>query len=222
MDSTGWVKNVSYARNTVINSNGGCIDLDGFFDGAVLDNRCMVSEPGEPLYAEDRVADFGIGAGNLSYGINPGNTYYPDGGLNVLIARNTVRNMGTWAISGVNLKNSTIRDNIIVHPATALYSPIFLMCRPGFDNGVYHSGDDDGPGSSYRAWGNLITKNRIEYSGPHFVVEEIDYQDSQGTHSFQSSDVNRVCLNKITGTNPGEFLWSPNSGSQAGNVSCLQ
>ncbi|HLJ45580.1 MAG TPA: right-handed parallel beta-helix repeat-containing protein [Bryobacteraceae bacterium] len=219
IDSTGWVKSVSYTGNTILNANGGCIDLDGFFQGAVTKNLCLISEPGEPLFTSDRVADFGDGRGNITYGINPGNTFYRDGGLNVTISGNTIRNMGAWAIGGANLKDGTIRDNVIVHPSTALYAPIFLMCRPGFDEGDYHSGDDDPAGSSYRAWGNLVTNNRVEYSGPHFVVEEIDYSDGQGTHSFHASDINRVCSNQISGANGGEFLWSANSGSYSAATS---
>lgn len=216
IDSTGFVKNAVYEGNTIINFNGEGIDGDGLFDSVISGNTIMISDSSDPYYTIDAIAQYGPGGiGNSSIGIQPSNTYYALGSSNLTITNNTIKGCGYWALSLSNLKNSIVTGNNISHPSTAAGNPIVVFCKPGYNNGVWTDGNNEGANSNYRSHGNVITGNRIDYGVSAFCIAEINYNDGTD-HKFQSTDINRVFNNHVTGSNLGEFQKSSDSGSFAG------
>jgi len=189
IDTAGWSSRCKYRGNTILNVNGPCIDLDGFSDGEVSNNTCEVSVKGDPLYVEDRVAEFGPKGQNHSWskGINASNTWSPKGAERVLIQANSIRNMGVSAIVLNNAREFTVEGNTIYHPSSAKGVPILLM-------------------SATMPWGagvnlhNSITRNRIEYGvdGRAYNVAVLEMPSVSGP--------NRVWGNTVVGANNGEFL----------------
>jgi len=203
LDTTGLAKDFKYNGNTFVDVNGTCIDGDGIHDSVIQGNTMSVS---------DGVTGYGPGGiGNYSTGIQPSNSYYKVGGRNLTISGNTIRNMGNAGISGSNLKNCQITDNNIFHPSTAAKAPIILFNKPGYDDGVYTTGDTD---NAYRSHGNVIKGNTIEYSGSFHAIEEIVLAGG-ADYAYKSADINIAFNNTVSGA-PGEFKKSSDSSSFAG------
>lgn len=214
---TSTAKNVTYSFNTIIQANGGGICGDGLCDSMILNNLILIAAPSDALYEIDQVGLFGpYGTGNRTFGIETGNSFFPDGANHLVIKGNTIRNMGMWAIALCNAKNSLVINNTIDHPSTSAGEPIILLCYPGYDGkniSTLISGNDEGATPKHRSYNNTITDNVINYSGTRYCVEEEDYSDGATIYTFKSTDINRVYANQITGNSYGEFLKSPNSGS---------
>jgi len=130
LDTSGICKNVTYANNTFISTNGGDIDADGFGYGTITGNVCWTPSPGDIEYDEDNIAISGPAADGVtySYGCQPSNTSNTIyGGNNVQITSNTFINKFGGAIRGAATRNSLISENNISHPDVAGYAPIVLF-----------------------------------------------------------------------------------------------
>jgi hypothetical protein len=202
IDTAGWTTGCKYRRNTMLNVNGPCIDLDGFSGGEVSNNTCEVSLKGDPLYAKDRVAEFGPKGWNHSWskGINASNTWSPKGAERVLIVGNTIRNMGVSAIVLNNAREFTVERNTIYHPSSANNVPILLAnATMSWGQGVN--------------LGNAITRNRIEYGVP----PDGRAHNAAVLEMPSVAGPNWVWNNTVLGANDGEFLvLNPSSKSKPG------
>jgi hypothetical protein len=202
IDTAGWSSGCRYRGNTMLNVNGPCIDLDGFSDGEVSNNTCEVSAEGDPLYAKDRVAEFGPKGQNhdWSKGINASNTWSAKGAERVQIVGNTIRNMGVSAIVLNNAREFTVEGNTIYHPSSANNVPILLA------SGTM-------PWGKGVNLGNAITRNRIEYG----VAPDGRAHNAAVLEMPSVVGPNWVWGNTVLGANSGEFLvLNPSSKSKPG------
>jgi Right handed beta helix region len=216
---TTTAKRLNYTFNKMLQINGGGICGDGLGESTIANNEIAVSDSSEPLYDSDQVRLFGPhGIGNQTFGIQSSNTFFPEGGTDLEISDNTVRNMGMWAVALCNAKHSVVRGNRIDHPITSGGEPIILLCYPGYDyelGTTLLSGNDEGAQPNHRSYDNTITDNSIDYTGTRYCIAEIDYSDGITIYTFKDTDVNRVNGNCVSSANYGEFIKNPNSGSYA-------
>lgn len=218
IDSTGWVRNCTYSHNTIKSFNGHGMDLDGLWDSTVSNNLIQIPVSGDPDYTADQISSYGYsGSGNISVGINPGNTYSKWGGTNLSITSNTIKGCGYWSLTLGNVKNSVIAHNTIVHPSGAYGVPVIVFNKPNNDGGILTDGNGTTGTTAdkdfYRSRGNLITDNHIEYGGSNFCIAEIEVVSGQ---VWLSTDINQVYGNIIAGSNYGEFQKHASSGSFVG------
>jgi len=130
LDTSGICKNVSYANNTFISTNGGDIDADGFCDGTITGNVCFTPRSYDPEYVEDNIAISGPYNNGItwSYGCQPSNSYGLDfGGVNVNITGNSFINKYGGAIRLAASRQAFVSGNNIDHPSSFGNSPISLF-----------------------------------------------------------------------------------------------
>ena len=197
LDSTGFVRGVTYDGNTFISVNGECIDLDGFREGTVSNNVCIIPSPGDPQFTEDSIGSYGTSGANLTRGVGTGNSNSNGAAKNINFTGNTFINMSASALSLAYAKGCSVRGNRIVHPATAAAVPISLLAAAGTDETACHD--------------NTIEDNSIDYSGVNWCIAE------QGT-GWTAAHINRVFNNRCTGSNRGEFLRSSGAGGTSSSV----
>jgi hypothetical protein len=198
IDSAGLVRGVNVVGNTIVSANGGSIDLDGYSQGVISGNTCIMPSSGEPEYTEDKIAQTGPGGtgNNWTYGINAGNTNNIEiPGTGITVTGNTFINMGGGAIRMYCSRNSVIQGNNIIHPATANFPPIAL--------------GNTGTGPYQRARGNVVIENKIEYSP---VALSAAVVEDASIAPFEATDKNWVAGNRLTG-NCFEFQKHASSGS---------
>ena len=201
VDTAGLVRGVNYTNNTFMSVNGGCMDLDGYCQGTVSGNTCIVPAVGEPEYTEDSIAISGAGGAgaNWVYGIQPSNSNNAAlPGSNITVVGNTFVNIGGGAIKMFGARNCLVQGNNVNHPANANYPPISI--------------GNIGTGPYQQATGNVITANQIAW-GPATLLAAI-IEDSSAA-AFTSSDKNWVSGNLCSG-NCFEFQKDANSGSGTG------
>jgi hypothetical protein len=190
LDTAGITRGVNYIGNSFTSCNGACMDLDGFAEGTVSGNTCIVPRSGETEYTEDNIAAYGGGAGNVTYGLQISNSKNDSiAGSRVTIVGNTFINMRAGAIRLYATRDSFVANNRIEHPADAIVKPIQL--------GAIGAG-----GAYQRAYGNVITANVIKYSPASetaAVLEDSSYAAPSAT------DVNRVYGNIIDDNGAGVF-----------------
>ena len=198
IDSTGLVRGVNVTGNTIISANGGSMDLDGYCQGTVSGNTCIMPAPGDPEYTEDQLSIAGPGGTgqNWTYGVQPSNTNnvaLP--ASDVSVVGNTFVNMGGGAIRMFAARNCLVHGNSIDHPAGANYPPISL--------------GNIGTGPYQRATGTVVLENRINYDPS---VEEPAVFEDATYGAFSSACKNWVSGNRLIG-NCYEFKKDPNSSS---------
>jgi hypothetical protein len=208
LDTSGLVKGVAYKGNSFTSPNGAAMDLDGYADGVVSGNVARVPVSGEPEYTEDQIATTGPGgAGNVSYGAQISNSNnHAVAGSGVTIVGNTFLNLAGGAVRLYAARNSHVSGNQILHPAGASVQPIVM--------------GNIGAGANQRAYGNVVTQNRIDYSpaSPAACVLE----DANGS-AFSGTDVNWVFGNFLTGNGKAfEFLKDANTGSVTQGIQTTQ
>lgn len=192
IDTAGLVRGVNYTGNTLVSVNGGCIDLDGYSEGTVSGNTCIMPESGQPEYTEDSIAISGPTASgtNWTYGAQVSNSNNDSiAGTSTTVCDNTFKNMGGGAVRMYASRSGVVRGNSIFHPANANVAPIIL--------------GNIGTGTNQRAYNNVVTENTIWYS-PISPVAAVQEDDQYG--AFDPSDVNHVSGNKLIGTNVFEFF----------------
>jgi hypothetical protein len=190
LDTAGITRGVNYIGNSFTSCNGACMDLDGFAEGTVSGNTCIVPRSGETEYTEDNIAAYGGGAGNVTYGLQISNSNNDSiAGSRVTIVGNTFINMRAGAIRLYATRDSFVANNRIEHPADAIVKPIQL--------GAIGAG-----GAYQRAYGNVITANVIKYS-PASAVAAVLEDSSYAAPS--ATDVNRVYGNIIDDNGAGVF-----------------
>jgi hypothetical protein len=210
IDCTSNVYGSTFSNNTMISLTGGGFDLDGCYDSVISGNTVIQPMSGDALYTADHISTCGISGGsNAAYGIQTGNTYAKYGGRNLVITGNTIRNMGTRALSLGNAKDCIVTGNNIWHSGGSTNQPIIVFC-------VDNSGNNGGSAADNRAHGNVIKNNHVEYGSDtpaaSFAIAEVD----PVSHPFTSTDANHVFGNHVTGSNYGEWYKDGNSGSFAG------
>lgn len=126
IDTSGLAQYGTISGNSVMNWNGACYDHDGLCDSNFASNSGSLSQPGEPAYTEDDVANFGLGAGPICYGMQTSNTQANDGGENVSISANSFRGMTAGAIRIYCGRNCTVTANTIWHPAAPFSPPVLI------------------------------------------------------------------------------------------------
>lgn len=211
IDTAGYAPNGQYTNNTMLNCNGGCMDLDGMSDAIVSGNTMTISWNTDPLYTADQVASYGYSPGatqNITTGIQTNGTFDPRGGQRVLISGNTIKNMGNIAILLFNAQSCLVSGNTIWHAgnsslgATAIDIPILLAT----------SGTLTPPYTSPPRFcqNNVITGNTITYdvAGLAYCIAESD------AFGGAVNGPNFVYNNTLIGSNLGEFL--PSSGGLSG------
>jgi hypothetical protein len=200
LDTSGFVRGVTYDGNSGTSMNGEFIDLDGFRDGVVSNNVGIIPYSTDPQYTEDSVASYqnnGAG-GNTTIGIQTGNTSQNGGATNVKIIGNTLINFGVSAITLAFAKNCTATNNTIQHPTNAISVPIQLYSASGAS-----------PADEWHCHDNVVESNAITYTGSNFTIAET------GT-DWAGTDVNKVFLNRVFGANYGEFSRASASASTVG------
>ena len=200
LDTSGVCKNVSYANNTFISTNGGDIDADGFCDGTISGNACLTPRPadggypGDPEYTEDSISVSGplANGDTWSYGCQPSNSYGEDwGGQNITITGNSFTNKGGGAINLAASRGCYVSGNNIIHPSAPQGAPIRLL--------------NIGTADNQRTYNTVVINNYIQYdpaSQQPAIVETHEYG------AFQSGDKNWVHGNQIVG-NSFEFQKDP-------------
>lgn len=162
LDTAGNVDHSVYSGNVFSRVGGQCIDLDGFHDGEVTDNRCI----NDPAAAAKWIGlHFGILFGNH----DPGMT-----STNVTVARNTLQG---FAYGGVFLigENNRIEDNHFtdMNLAGCGAQPVTAKCNALNDqpnalrSGIYLS-DDGGRAAETRD--NIIRNNIIGGTDPRYCI----------------------------------------------------
>jgi hypothetical protein len=215
IDTGGLIQNVTYKGNSITNANGGAINLDGFSRGTVSDNVCVNSLPGEALYIQDHIADWGpkvsggpAVTGNISQGIISSNTNNdPIAGSEILIANNTIINHMGGSIGVFAGRNCIVRDNAVTHSALSPIVPIQIGNIPPPSPPVI------GWNVIYATTNNtLVTGNRISYL-PAFTAPCV-FEDPNGT-PFTGAVKNWVFGNIVipTQNTAFEFQKDPNSNS---------
>jgi len=216
IDSAGYVRGGVYSNNSLMSVNGGFIDGDGFGQGLIEGNTCIMPQSGEVEYAEDSIATCGPGnAGSNSYGINISNTMnQPVACSAVSVVGNTMINITGGAIRLWATRNSFAIGNTIHHPAAPLNPPIQM--------------GPIGSGPYQRSNGNVVSDNQIWWNPAiprASIVEEVAglLRDTEkagalilalpGPQDFVPSDKNWVAGNKLLGVNSYEFERDPNSSS---------
>jgi hypothetical protein len=201
LDTSGIARGVNYTSNTFVSCNGGCMDLDGYCEGTVSGNSCIVPKVGDPEYTEDQVASHWGGGANWTYGCQPSNsTNNAWAGQRITITGNTFVNLKGGAIRMYASRGCICTGNNIDHPADAGMAPIVL--------------GNIGVGPYQRSTNNVVCYNRIAYS-PASPAPAI-YEDGQ-YGAFQPGDANKVFHNILIGNNVAyEFLRNTATSSTVG------
>lgn len=185
LDTAGRVRGVNYKNNVFISINGGCIDLDGFGQGTVSGNTCIIPRATDPEYAEDQIgtAAWGVGGVNWVYGAQISNNANDlIVGDSVNISGNTFVNCGGGAVRLYASRNCFVVGNRIDHTDSSVGAPMVI--------------GNIGTGNYQRSYNNIITDNHVSWSPP--AQAAIVYENNQ-YGSFQPGDINWVYNNKITG-----------------------
>ncbi len=185
IDSSGLVKAVVYANNSMLSVNGGAIDLDGHGLSAINGNAARIPYPDEPEYEEDQIGNSGVGnAGNTSYGINIGNTSNtPYGAADLEITGNSLINLRAGAARLFGTRRCMFAGNLVIASTANIYPPIGMGPL--------------GPGPNQRCTDNKVCHNKIDYS-PVSAAPAI-FEDPS-ISPFVASDANSVFGNTpITG-----------------------
>jgi hypothetical protein len=199
LDTAGLVRGVAYADNTFVSCLVGCMDLDGYADGVVSGNTCIVPRAGEPEYAEDAIASWPIG--NWTYGIQVSNSNnLSAAAVGVNITGNRFVNCGGGAVRLYASRRCNVMGNVVEHSATADIAPFRLGNIGGGDN--------------QRSYSNVVAENTVHYdpAAPIAAVQE----DANG-FAFHGADKNWVASNRLFG-NCYEFLKDVNTSSTASGV----
>jgi hypothetical protein len=199
IDTAGQVRGISYKGNSLSSVNGGYFDLDGFSQGSIEGNECIMYSSGDPQYVDDQIAILGPNNDGIieSYGAQTSNSNNdPVAGTDVTIEGNTFIGMNAGAIRLYSARNCKVLGNNIDHPAGAVIAPIVM--------------GPIGTGPYQRATGNIITNNNILYnpSSPVGAIQEL-----ANISAFISTDKNWVYGNNLLGSNTFEFYKDPNSSS---------
>ena len=202
IDTSGLVKNVTYANNTMISVNGGDIDADGFGDGAITGNVGFTPRSTDIEYAEDHISISGPAADGVtwSYGCQPSNSSNTSiGGENIQITGNTFINKYGGAIRLSSTRSGLVSSNNIYHPAVAGYAPIIMLCI--------------GSGAYQRTYNTTVINNCIFWnpSTSSSCIQELVIAGN----NFTAGDKNWVHGNQIIG-NVNQFLKDPNTNSTCG------
>jgi hypothetical protein len=218
-DTTGLCRGVNYIHNSAISVNGGLIDLDGYYEGAIA-NNLLVAAPdvGDPMYTEDKIAQYGNGVAvpnntNVTKGINLSSSYQPNGSADIAIEGNVIRNCGTHAIAMGGARRCIVKGNKIFHRANASLvgiwgSPIVIY---GLTNAV---------AQTLLPADNVVTGNLIDWNmGTANPFDEVNFciiESDALTGALTSPAAtivgpNFVYDNAILGNNFGEFRKSANS-----------
>jgi len=198
IDNSGWCRG-TITGNSVMSINGGFIDLDGFHDGTVTGNTGVVPGSEDLLFTIDDITNYGL-TGNVTKGIQTGNTFNNLGARRISITGNQLVNMAGGGIVLKNARDCLVQANNIVHPTVTSDELVPIML---FNTGA---------GVDNRAHDNVVTGNTIQYTQTRFSILELDTVFGS-TNNFAAGDVNHIYNNRIKGTNKGEFRRSPNSGS---------
>lgn len=194
LDTSGIAKNVVYANNTFISTNGGDMDLDGMCDSQVIGNSCITPRSYDPEYTEDSIALTGPPGypGKYSYGCQPSNSYGGQwGGVNVSITGNSFINKDGGAIRLAATRGGYISGNNINHPDAASYPPIILF---NIDTG-----------SEKRTYNTVVSGNTISYNPASAVAAIQEWGAALGYPAFQAGDKNWIHDNQLIGTYVYEF-----------------
>ncbi len=203
LDTSGLVKGVNYKSNTFININGGHMDLDGYCYGVVSGNSCRMAKSGDIDYVEDQVASFGTGSGPLVYGVQPSNSQNNEAGEGIVIDGNLFVNMRRGAICLAATRGSSIRNNLIHHPADAIFAPIVLF--------------NIGAADTQRTYDNVIESNEIHWNPASQAAAVQELGDALGYLPFDSNDQNLIGENQLFG-NAFEFYKDPDTKSTTGRI----
>lgn len=204
LDTSGICKNVAYANNTFISTNGGDIDADGFCDGQIVGNVCLTPRSYDPEYAEDSISISGPANDGVtwSYGVQPSNTYGGQwGSKNVSITGNSFINKNGGAIRLSASRNGFISGNNINHPSDASYPPVLLF--------------NIGTGADERSYDNVVANNTIFYDPATSVASIQEWGANLSLPAFQSGDKNWIHGNQLVG-NTTEFYKDPDTSSTTG------
>lgn len=194
LDTAGLVRGVAYADNSFVSCYGGCMDLDGYADGAVTGNTCIVPLSGSPEYAEDQIASWSIG--NWTYGAQVSNSNnLASAAAGVSITGNRFVNCGGGGVRLYASRRCHVSGNIVEHDAAANVAPFQL--------------GNIGSGDYQRSYDNVVAENTIYYN-PASPVGAI--QENPNGFAFQATDKNWIYGNRIFGS-AFEFLKDTNSGS---------
>ena len=219
LDTSGICKGVTYSDNSMMSTNGGDIDADGFCDGTISGNICITPRSSgqngtaDPEYAKDQISISGPSndGSTWSYGVNANNTY---GGIfgsrNINISGNSFINKDGGAILLGGSQNSTVSSNNVVH---------------------YLRSDGSGPGSGpitlYNITDGFGTKRTVKNNtviGNTIAWISLNYQwcaitedgADLGAPAFDSGDKNWIHGNQLLSPYLTEFYKDSGSSSTTG------
>ncbi len=203
IDTTG-VQGCNYNNNSAVSVLGGFMDLDGFAYGNVSGNVFRVPSVGESEYAEDNIASW---PGNFTVGIQLANNYFTPGGTNVSITGNTIINCNYGAIRLFSARGCHVTDNIINHPAGAVYAPIIL----GNFNPASGAGQTD-------TYNTDVLNNNIQWSPVTTAAAIQELEDwGAGPIIWSGGEKNWAADNRLSG-NCYEFLKAASSDSTTATI----
>jgi hypothetical protein len=204
LDTSGIAKDVTYANNTFISTNGGDMDLDGFCDGQITGNVCLTPRGYDPEYDEDSIALTGPPGypGQWSYGIQPSNsTVNQWAGVNVSITGNSFINKMGGAIILAACRGAYVSGNNINHPAAPNRVPIVLV--------------NIGTGSTERTYDTVVADNTIIFDPVAQTAAIQEWGAALGYAAFQPGDKNWIHGNQLIG-NCYEFYKDADTDSTTG------
>lgn len=152
IDTAGDVDSSVYARNTFEEVNGQCIDLDGFHDGAVRENRCLNRK---------QAKDYPWG----HFGIVIGNTHPNTHANNIEISRNVIEGTkfgGLFLMGGSNRVTGNVFRNLNLAGCNEAGKEFNCLYDPGqpamLESGIYIGRQAARP---EKVEGNTIRGNQI-------------------------------------------------------------
>jgi hypothetical protein len=151
VDTAGNVEQSSYERNTFEETDGKCIDLDGFHDGAVRGNTCINRRPPEDY----PYGNFGISINNASIEMQS---------KNIMIEDNRLSGMKFGGIFALG-EGHVIRNNRMTNLNTAhcnethaKFGCLAILGEPGFlESGIYLAKGGARPAPAH----NITIENNI-------------------------------------------------------------
>jgi Right handed beta helix region len=151
VDTAGNVEQSTYERNTFEETDGKCIDLDGFHDGRVRGNTCINRRPPEDY----PYGNFGISINNASIEMQS---------KNIVIEDNRLSGMkfgGIFALGeGHIIRNNRMTNLNTAHcnETHAKFGCLAILGEPGFlESGIYLAKGGARPGPSR----NITIENNI-------------------------------------------------------------
>jgi hypothetical protein len=143
LDTAGNVDHSVYQENEFTNVAGQCIDLDGFHDGEVTDNKCV----NKRTKVEDPGTWIGLHFGILFGNHDPGMT-----SSNVLLKNNTVQGFAYGGLFLIGDHNTIVNNQFVnVDLADCGIPPVSAKCNAMLDqpdalrSGIYLSNDGGRP-----------------------------------------------------------------------------